>query len=235
MAGNAKKSQQLKDRDKEEQAIKNKFSDRLEDLLTEREVKAKDLAKSIGVSVGILTGYKNAINAPSVSKLKKIADFFGVSTDYLLGESECKAPHDEEIHNITGLSEEAIRALKLMAAADRRVDDLKATDEKFKDFTHLHDEVFSSINYLITGGQGLLVKIHEYLYREYDVQVFDVGDITGEETRLAKLPGVSVRNSKTPTAPGSYFNVSELNEMFLVQIQKYLIELRNEIQSKDDK
>ena len=41
------------------------------------------------------SSWKNGISKPKADKLKKIADYFGVSTDYLLGRDE-KAPDPDE-------------------------------------------------------------------------------------------------------------------------------------------
>lgn len=43
------------------------------------------LAKSIGVSKGIISLWENGINEPKVTYIIKLCDFFNVSADYLLG------------------------------------------------------------------------------------------------------------------------------------------------------
>ena len=49
------------------------------------------VAKIIGASSGSVTAWKNG-TAPRNATLSKIADYFGVSTDYLLGKETKKAP-----------------------------------------------------------------------------------------------------------------------------------------------
>lgn len=49
------------------------------------------VAKTIGASSGSVTAWKNGTE-PRNKTLSKIADYFGVSTDYLLGKDTEKAP-----------------------------------------------------------------------------------------------------------------------------------------------
>jgi transcriptional regulator with XRE-family HTH domain len=60
------------------------FLERLERLLDERGVKQNELAKGTGLSPASIHKYLNGAMPGSV-ELGKIADFFGVTTDWLLG------------------------------------------------------------------------------------------------------------------------------------------------------
>ena len=46
------------------------------------------MSKEIGVSRQVYSNWENEINQPDYNFLVKLADFFGVSTDYLLGRSD---------------------------------------------------------------------------------------------------------------------------------------------------
>jgi len=69
----------------------------------------KELAEAIGIRQQTVSLYKNGETQPTPETLVKIAEFFGVSVDYLLTgvSSENKSIHEE-----LGLSEEAIDMLK---------------------------------------------------------------------------------------------------------------------------
>lgn len=54
-----------------------------------------ELAENIGIARATLSGYENQISQPDIETLKKIAIFFSVSTDYLLG-LEDNAPNNED-------------------------------------------------------------------------------------------------------------------------------------------
>lgn len=71
-------------------------------LLDERGVTAYQVAKATGISTGSLSDWKNGRSSPKAEKLQKIADYFGVSVDYLLGNSDEKekpaATEDDELN-----------------------------------------------------------------------------------------------------------------------------------------
>lgn len=62
------------------------------------------VAKCVGLSNAAATGWKNG-KKPSDITLQKIADYFGVSVDYLKGEEEKKEnpgiPKDTEVDEVT--------------------------------------------------------------------------------------------------------------------------------------
>ncbi len=55
---------------------------------------------------------------PNTGDLIKLADFYDVSTDYILGITDYKHVEYEDISNLTGLSEEALQVLKKHSCAD---------------------------------------------------------------------------------------------------------------------
>lgn len=72
--------------------------DRIERLLFENGMKQADLAKATGISTGLISQWKNRSQQPSAKKLQIIADYFGVSTDYLLGnEPKEKTPAEADV------------------------------------------------------------------------------------------------------------------------------------------
>lgn len=54
----------------------------------------KELAERIGVSNVVLSRYELDDRKPDFDTLEKIADFFNVTTDYLLGRSDIKNPEE---------------------------------------------------------------------------------------------------------------------------------------------
>lgn len=65
-----------------------KFGELLAELRQDRGMTQKELAKVLYVSDGTISNYENGVHYPDVEKLMDIANFFGVTTDYLLG--RCK-------------------------------------------------------------------------------------------------------------------------------------------------
>ena len=58
---------------------------RLFKLRKEREVGQKELAALLKCSMGTVSNYENNVHFPDVIALKKLAKFYNVSTDYILG------------------------------------------------------------------------------------------------------------------------------------------------------
>ena len=65
--------------------MENKFKDVLRALRGERCVGQELLAKEVGVSKGIVSMWENGLREPNMDSLIKLADYFGVSIDYLVG------------------------------------------------------------------------------------------------------------------------------------------------------
>lgn len=61
---------------------------RVKNLRCIRGLNQTDLGNIIGVSKASISGYEHATRNPSYKNLEKLADFFGVTSDYLLGREE---------------------------------------------------------------------------------------------------------------------------------------------------
>lgn len=58
------------------------FYERLESLRKEAKISQGKLEKELGFSNGLISKWKNSV--PSHDRLKKVADYFGVTPDYLM-------------------------------------------------------------------------------------------------------------------------------------------------------
>ena len=65
------------------------FPQRLQELRKQRRLSARALSELCGLGKSRILLYERGEQEPTISKLEAIADFFGVSTDYLLGR-DCK-------------------------------------------------------------------------------------------------------------------------------------------------
>lgn len=61
---------------------------KIKDLRKDNSITQEELAKNIGVSTSMVGMYETNARKPSYEVLIKIANYFGVSTDYLLGKTE---------------------------------------------------------------------------------------------------------------------------------------------------
>ena len=92
------------------------FADRLSDLVEEKKktgLSQKEIASQIGVSSGTLSEWCSDNKTPMIDALPKLANYFGVTSDWLIGCSDAKARNTtiQTIHHDTGLSDAAITRL----------------------------------------------------------------------------------------------------------------------------
>ena len=65
-----------------------KFAERLQELRRERHVTQKNMAEFLGIQMRSYQSYEGGDRWPDYEKLVALADYFGVTTDYLLGRSD---------------------------------------------------------------------------------------------------------------------------------------------------
>lgn len=78
------------------------LNENIKKLRMARGLNQVEFAKILGVSKQCVSNWENDNVMPSIEMLLKIADFFGVSTDYLLGRS------DKRVIEVANLTEEQI-------------------------------------------------------------------------------------------------------------------------------
>lgn len=67
--------------------MKMNFGQVLTNLREEKGIYQKELAAYLNVSIGTISNYENNVHHPDLATLCQIADYFEVTTDYLLGRS----------------------------------------------------------------------------------------------------------------------------------------------------
>lgn len=95
------------------------LGERIDDLMKEKGITNAQLAAEIGTEPGNLSKIRNGTNNnPKSELIVKLAKFFDVTSDYILGLENCKTHVAADIGNVTGLSDEAIHILKRMNKPD---------------------------------------------------------------------------------------------------------------------
>ena len=69
------------------------FSERIIQLKNERKLLQKDIASSVGLSLRAYQYYEKGQKEPTLSVLLRLADYFDVSLDYLVGLSDTPERH----------------------------------------------------------------------------------------------------------------------------------------------
>ena len=95
---------------------KRNLSDRYTDLRLEKGLSQTELAAALDCNKQYISKFEDGSRSLSLAMLEKYADFFGVSTDYLLGRTDVKTINADlaATCNYTGLSEEAIKILIIL-------------------------------------------------------------------------------------------------------------------------
>lgn len=90
------------------------FASRLRELMKKRELTQFMLSKDLDISRQAIAQYCEGSSQATVEKVYKIATYFGVSADYLLGLTDVRNPDldNKAIHSLLGLSEQSIIKLR---------------------------------------------------------------------------------------------------------------------------
>lgn len=127
------------------------FGNRLTELREEKGLNKKEIAKELKLPYTTYLNYENDEREPNSDTLIKIAKYFNVSIDYLLGVSDVRTTdiNVRQIRNATGLTEKSIVNIKKfctdetfgMVYLNKLLEDLTHSNEKsvlFQIILYLH-------------------------------------------------------------------------------------------------
>lgn len=102
----------------EKRNINEEFGSRLREIVEKRKKETgqnlRAVAKDLDVSLGVLSDWQNGNKTPRGDSIAKLAKYFDVSADYLLGLTDAQTVDTDlrAVADYTGLTENAILALK---------------------------------------------------------------------------------------------------------------------------
>ena len=198
--------------------------------------------KETGTSIDIKTvrNWEQGRSTPRINDLIQLADFFGVSVDYLLGRSDCTSVDNEQIRKRIGLNDDAIKALETAVKES-------ATEKNFFDSTQEEQNTLTLIDTLnIMFKYSMLIHIvksfRNYLTTEYIVPVqyeSSQNKFVYSDSDFSKLNQGNLKEfpqeyfihlARTPEHPEDNisFLLSEKNleSMFLQQIEEELYTIK---------
>jgi transcriptional regulator with XRE-family HTH domain len=105
----------------------NMFPARLRALRKGLNLTAKELGAKFNLAESTISGYETGARKPDTETLEKFADFFGVSTDYLLGRTDDPTPPSEKQIDLSELRESAVAYLAQNSHAGARLNDAETT------------------------------------------------------------------------------------------------------------
>lgn len=115
--------------------------DRIFEIMKEKELTAYRVSKDTGISQASLADWRKGRSKPKIDKLQKLSEYFGVSIQYLTGESDqiddtqqIQAPNGYYVNKETAEYAEMLRTrpgarLLFSAAKDISKDDLQKAVE----------------------------------------------------------------------------------------------------------
>lgn len=93
--------------------LNNIYAVRLFEIRESREITASSVAAAVGVSPGTYSKYEACEICPSMKILVRIADYFNVTVDFLIGRDtkECVDMTERQIGRYIGFSPDTVRRL----------------------------------------------------------------------------------------------------------------------------
>ena len=191
---------------------------RIRELVSENNITQNALAKEIGVTRQAISQYCDGSSVPNADKLLKLAQFFNVSADYLLGVTDAKT-NDKDVQFIsdyTGLNESVIAAL-----ADSEMPNYIAQLLNILSKTYQSEYLCKSIlNYL--NSEKLDIRGSDYFE-------FGNDDLVKKAIQLNWLFYKSFDNSGEIPPSVQKIDNHFWDNYFMMEIQKTLIEAKKGI------
>lgn len=73
------------------------LANRIKELRKERDLSQEEFGKIFGIVKSTVSLYENGKSTPDDEMKKKIANYYNVSLDYLMGESNIRNPYNEDV------------------------------------------------------------------------------------------------------------------------------------------
>ena len=87
------------------------IGDRLRALRDAHYLTQEQLSEALGVQRETVGQWERGVTPPSFSAIVKICDLYHVDADYIMGRLDCQTHDLQYVHDLTGLSEDAIKKL----------------------------------------------------------------------------------------------------------------------------
>lgn len=101
---------------------------RIKELRTEMHKSLRDVANDLNISYSSLSKYERGDQQPSYETLIRIANYFNVTTDYLMGITNSKSLENRNICDQLNLSDEAIQKLKQLPLVVDKYNEISLSD-----------------------------------------------------------------------------------------------------------
>lgn len=155
--------------------VTHSFATRLKELREEKGLNQGQLAKELGISRGSISYYENEERTPDIEIFDRIARYFNVSVEYMLGYISIKNTVKTDIKKILKISDNTLDTLIENNVKDERLND-----------------VISEMLFFLSFEHDLLINIEELaLLNLYLIDVLE-----GKETDKSKTPLLKIEEYK---------------------------------------
>jgi len=163
--------------------IQRELADLYTGLREEKGITQSKLAKELGVDYRTISQYENGERPLSIKTLEKYADYFGVSTDFLLGRIDVSIPEPDmqSLHLATGLTDNALHNLNMLLIA--RQSDIASMIISNPRFLYAIGSMELTLN-----NTASITDMHVFI-KESEMQSY----CNGERVNLGVIDGLSAR------------------------------------------
>lgn len=109
------------------------FAQRLATLRKERNLSQKEVAISLGVSQALLSHYEKGVRECGLDFVVRCADYFGVTTDYLLGKHPTRFGLQPDCDDTNAAEEERLTMQSVLMCGNYIAEKFSIFDENFGD------------------------------------------------------------------------------------------------------
>lgn len=198
----------------EKRNINEEFGNRLKEIIENRKRETgknlRVMAKDLDVSLGVLSDWQNGNKTPRGDSIAKLANYFGVSADYLLGLTDAQTTDTDlrAVADYTGLSENAILALRdpeMFELYDKS--QKKLLSDMIADENCLH-HIVNNIHLYLKATEEQVQEAEELMKQG---ELIDLRDADSPEMELCLF-----RASRTVESYMKYLKHEKLKELYIM-------------------
>jgi transcriptional regulator with XRE-family HTH domain len=194
-------------------------------------ISQQKLSEELGLTKSTISLYEQGDNVPDIKNLAKIAEYFDVPYDYLLGKTDSQTRENIDISNETGLSDDAIQVLRSLIQDLKnehtvRPDefDLRQIPEEEKKAFIEHLLLFNASHKM--RSQLLLLAINRILYDDIDIFLIPITQYVLAKQRIdeAKEIRSSFVNTVANRSNNSKKDIArkEFAELTIAELERYI-------------
>lgn len=120
---------------------------KIRELRQEKGLTIKDLSENLNIKEPTLSKYERSEREPNIDSLIKIADYFEVSVDYLIGRSDCKKQDYQPIADLLGIDDKTIEILLSLVKTESQIKEMDILEAIIQNrfFPNLINQIYSFI------------------------------------------------------------------------------------------